>query len=59
MKRDLLPGTPDMRVFTLSVQSMHGYGIAQHVQRISDNVIRVEEARGTRHSCRCQYGVAE
>src|SRR4051812_22557478 len=43
-KRDLLPGTLDMLVLkTLSVQSMHGYGIAQHLQRSSDDVIRVEE----------------
>ena len=43
-KRDLLPGTLDMLVLkTLSVQSMHGYGIAQHLQRISDDVIKVEE----------------
>jgi transcriptional regulator len=28
---------------TLSVQAMHGYGIAQHLQRLSQDVIRVEE----------------
>jgi transcriptional regulator len=43
-KRDLLPGTLDMLVLkTLTVQSMHGYGIAQHLQRMSLDVIRVEE----------------
>src|SRR5215216_6970467 len=43
-RRDLLPGTLDMLVLkTLTVQSMHGYGIAQHLQRISQDVIRVEE----------------
>ena len=43
-KRDLLPGTLDMLVLkTLSAQSMHGYGIAQHLQRLSRDVIRVEE----------------
>jgi len=43
-KRDLLPGTLDMLVLkTLSAQSMHGYGIAQHLQRLSEEVIRVEE----------------
>jgi PadR family transcriptional regulator PadR len=43
-KRDLLPGTLDMLILkTLSVQSMHGYGIAQHLLRLSENVIRVEE----------------
>jgi PadR family transcriptional regulator, regulatory protein PadR len=43
-KRDLLPGLLDMLVLrTLSVQPMHGYGIAQHLQRLSQDVIRVEE----------------
>jgi transcriptional regulator len=43
-KRDLLPGTLDMLILkTLTAQSMHGYGIAQHIQRISKDVIQVEE----------------
>lgn len=43
-KRDLLPGTLDMLILkTLSAQAMHGYGIAQHIQRLSQDVIRVEE----------------
>ena len=43
-KRDLLPGTLDMLVLkTLAAQSMHGYGIAQHILRLSKDVIRVEE----------------
>ena len=43
-KRDLLPGTLDMLVLkTLTVQSMHGYGIAQQLLRLSQEVIRVEE----------------
>lgn len=43
-KRDLLPGMLDMLVLkTLSVQPMHGYGIAQHLQRLSQDVIQVEE----------------
>jgi transcriptional regulator len=28
---------------TLAAQSMHGYGIAQHLHRLSNDVIRVEE----------------
>ena len=28
---------------TLSTQSMHGYGIAQHLHRLSNEVIHVEE----------------
>src|SRR5437762_9242943 len=43
-KRDILPGTLDMLILkTLTVQPMHGYGIAQHLQRLSQDVIRVEE----------------
>ena len=43
-RRDLLPGTLDMLILkTLTIQPMHGYGIAQHLQRLSEDVIRVEE----------------
>jgi transcriptional regulator len=43
-RRDLLPGTLDMLVLkTLSAQPMHGYGIAQHIQRLSRDVLRIEE----------------
>ena len=43
-KRDLLPGTLEMLILkTLSMQPMHGYGIAQHIQRVSHDVLRVEE----------------
>ncbi len=43
-RRDLLPGLLDMLILrTLSAQSMHGYGIAQHLQRLSRDVIQVEE----------------
>ena len=43
-RSDLLPGTLDLLVLkTLSVQSLHGYGIAQHVQRLSADVLQVEE----------------
>ena len=43
-KRDLLPGMLDMLILkTLSVQPMHGYGIAQHLLRLSKDVIQVEE----------------
>ena len=43
-RSDLLPGMLDMLVLqTLTVQPMHGYGIAQHLQRLSQDVIRVEE----------------
>ena len=43
-KRELLPGTLDMLILgTLTVQSMHGYAIAQHIQRLSQDKLRVEE----------------
>ena len=43
-KRDLLPGTLDMLVLkTLTVQPMHGYGIAQQIQRHSRDVLQDEE----------------
>ena len=41
---DVIQGTLDMLILkTLTIQPMHGYGIAQHLQRLSDDVIRVEE----------------
>jgi PadR family transcriptional regulator PadR len=43
-KSDLLQGTLDMLILrTLSVQPMHGYGIAQHIGRLSKDVLRVEQ----------------
>jgi transcriptional regulator len=43
-RRDLLPGTLDMLVLkTLTVSPLHGYGIAQHLQRLSQDVLQVEE----------------
>ena len=43
-KRDLLPGTLEMMVLkTLTAQPMHGYGIAQHIKRLSNEVLLVEE----------------
>jgi transcriptional regulator len=43
-KRELLPGTLDMLVLrSLTLQPMHGYGIAQHIQRLSLDKLRIEE----------------
>lgn len=43
-RAELLRGTLDMLVLqTLTVQPMHGYGIAQHIERLSDDVLRVEQ----------------
>ena len=40
----LLPGTLDLLILkTLSVGTMHGYGIAQHILRLSREALRVEE----------------
>jgi PadR family transcriptional regulator PadR len=42
--QDLVPGTLDMLILrTLSLGRMHGYGIAQHIERTSADVIRVEK----------------
>ena len=41
---DLLPGTLDMLILhTLTVQPMHGYAVAQHIARLSDSVLKVEQ----------------
>jgi transcriptional regulator len=43
-KRDLLPGTLDLLILkTISVAPMHGYGIAQHIKRLSRDVLQVDE----------------
>jgi PadR family transcriptional regulator PadR len=44
MTMDLLPGTLDLLILkTLTRGPMHGYGIAQHLKQISDDVIEVGE----------------
>lgn len=43
-KVDLLPGTLDMLVLQcLKRERLHGYGIAQRIQELSEEVLRVEE----------------
>jgi len=43
-RNELLPGTLEMLILkTLSIESMHGYGIAQHIQMLSDEVLKIEE----------------
>jgi transcriptional regulator len=40
----LLPGTLDMLILkTLTAGVMHGYGIAEHIQRSSRDVLQIEE----------------
>lgn len=41
---DALQGTLDLLILkTLKIGPMHGYGIASHIERISDELLRVEE----------------
>ena len=43
-RNELLPGTLEMLILkTLSIESMHGYGIAQHIQMLSADVLTIEE----------------
>jgi transcriptional regulator len=43
-RQDLLPGTLDMLILkTLSRGVMHGYGIAEHIRQLSEEVLHVEE----------------
>src|SRR5689334_17866642 len=43
-KNDLLPGTLDMLVLKILMRGhLHGYAIAQLIQQISDDLLRVEE----------------
>ena len=41
---DLLPGTLELLVLqTLTLGPLHGYAIAQHIERLSEDVFRVEQ----------------
>ena len=43
-KSDVLLGTLDMLILrTLTLGSLHGYAIAQHIAKLSDGVLRVEQ----------------
>jgi transcriptional regulator len=43
-KSDLLQGTLDLLVLkTLALEPMHGWGIAQRIQQISEDVLRVSQ----------------
>ena len=42
---DLLPGTLDMLILrTVSRESLHGYGIAERIRLVSDEVLQVGES---------------
>jgi DNA-binding PadR family transcriptional regulator len=62
-KNELLPGTLEMLILkTLSIESMHGYGIAQHIQMLSADVLKVEggiAVSGAAADARQGMGVAE
>jgi transcriptional regulator len=43
-RSELLKGTLDMLILqTLTVQPMHGYAIAQHIGRLTEDVLTVEQ----------------
>lgn len=43
-RSELLKGTLDMLILrTLTLQPMHGYAIAQHIARLSNDVLTVEQ----------------
>ena len=43
-REELLKGTLDMLILqTLTLQPMHGYAIAQHIERLSQDVLSVEQ----------------
>ena len=43
-RNELLPGTLEMLILkSLSIEPMHGYGIAQHIQMLSAEILTVEE----------------
>lgn len=43
-RSEVLKGTLDMLILqTLTVQSMHGYGIAQHIEHLSEDVLSIEQ----------------
>jgi PadR family transcriptional regulator PadR len=44
VKSDILRGTLDMLVLkTLSIEPMHGYGIASHLRQVTNDALQVEE----------------
>ena len=43
-RRELVPGTLDMLVLhTLTLGALHGYAIAQHIEKLSESVLCVEQ----------------
>jgi PadR family transcriptional regulator len=43
-QRDLFPGALEMMVLrTLKRQPLHGYALAQHIKRVSNDLLQIEE----------------
>ena len=43
-RKDLFPGALEMMILQiLHQQPLHGYGLVQHIQRASNDLLRVEE----------------
>lgn len=43
-QRDLFPGALEMMILqVLKRQPLHGYALAQHIKRISDDLLQIEE----------------
>jgi PadR family transcriptional regulator, regulatory protein PadR len=43
-KEPMLPGTLELLVLrTLAIEPMHGYAIAQHIQKLSKDALKIEE----------------
>jgi len=43
-QRDLFPGALEMMVLrTLKLQPLHGYALAQHIKRTSNDLLQIEE----------------
>ena len=43
-RRDLFPGALEMMILrTLKRQPLHGYALAQHIRRTSDDLLQIEE----------------
>ena len=43
-RRDLFPGALEMMILqSLRVRPMHGYALVRHIQRVSDDLLQIEE----------------
>src|SRR4029434_9671233 len=43
-QRDLFPGALEMMILrTLKLRPLHGYALAQHIKRTSDDLLQIEE----------------